>query len=256
MTKWLGVCLRWKALLLLVCLLYINSLMAQTEKKLVREGNKQYNGGKFNDSEISYRKALDKNKKSFEGAFNLGDALYKQGKYEEALEQYKSIASQQTSKENQSKLHHNIANTLLQTKKYEESIEEYKNSLKLNPKDNDTKYNLEYAKSMLKKEQQQKKDDQKKDKDKKDEKKDDKKDQDKKDQENKDKKDDKKEENKDQGDKGDKDDQQKNQPKDKSKISKEDAQRMLDALNNKERQTQKKLGKKEAVRGVNIEKDW
>ncbi len=198
--------------------------------------NKQYKKGKYNDSEISYRKSLDKNKNSFEAAFNLGDALYKQGKYEEALEQFRSLTNVATSKENLSKVYHNIANCLLQTKKYEESIEAYKQSLKLLDKDADTKYNLEYAKSMLKKQQQQ----QQKDKNKKDD---------------KDKKDDQKKQDKDQSDKGDKDDKQKDQPKDKSKISKEDAQRMLDALNNKERQAQKKLGKKEASR-VTIEKDW
>ena len=187
--------------LLFVFILICNFSFGQTEKKFVREGNKQYRKGKFNDAEISYRKALEKKKDSFESTFNLGDALYKQGKYDEALEQFKSIEGRSTSKENLSKVQHNIANSLLQTKKYEESIEAYKKSLKLSSKD------------------------------------------------------DEKEQDKKQGDKGDKDDQQKNQPKDKSKISKEDAQRMLDALNNKERQAQKKLGKKEAVR-VNIEKDW
>ncbi len=241
--------------MMLLCVLFSYSSIAQTEKKYVRDGNKQYKNGKFNDAEINYRKAIEKNKDSFEGAFNLGDALYKQGKYQEALEQFQSLASQKTSKENLSKVHHNIANSLLQTKKYEESIEEYKNSLKLNSKDDDTKYNLEYARSMLKKEQQQKKDDKKKDEKKKDDKKKDKKDKDKedKDKKDKDKKGDKKDDKKE--DKGDKDDQQKKQPKDKSKISKEDAQRMLDALNNKERQAQKKLGKKEAARVI-IEKDW
>ncbi len=63
----------------ILSMLFCSPLLAQTEKKHVREGNKLYSSGKFNDAEISYRKALEKNKKSFQGTFNLGDALYKQG---------------------------------------------------------------------------------------------------------------------------------------------------------------------------------
>jgi Ca-activated chloride channel family protein len=248
--------------ILVLLLLLSYCCFGQNEKKLVRDGNKLYKNNKFSDAEINYRKALEKDKDSYESKFNLGDALYKQGKYPEALEQFQSLTDKNISEENRAKLQHNIANSLLKTKKYEESIEAFKKSLKLNAKDGDTKYNLEYAKEMLKKQQEQQKNDKNKDKkDDKDKKKDDKKEEDKnkkddkKDEKKDNKKNDKKEEKKNEGDKGEKDDQQKNQPKDKSKISKEDAQRMLDALNNKEKQAQKKLGKKEGAR-VAVEKDW
>ena len=68
-------------------------LLAQSETPLIRQGNKSYKQGKYADSELSYRKSLEKNNKSFEGEFNLGDALYKQGKYEEAAQHFSNIAS-------------------------------------------------------------------------------------------------------------------------------------------------------------------
>lgn len=230
-------------LLLLLTAAFTN---AQTDKKFIREGNKQYKDKKYTDSEINYRKSLEKNKNSTEGTFNLGDALYKQGKYDEAATQFQNITSQTTDKETLSKAYHNLGNSMLQAKKYEESIKAYKNALKNYANDKDTKYNLAYAQSMLKQQQQQQQN-----KDNKDKNKDNKNQQN----QNKDKKEDK---NKDkQNQQQDKQDQQKeNQAQQqKDKISKEDAERMLQALNNQEKDAQKKLQKKQAVR-VKIEKDW
>ena len=69
---------------LIIIILFALNVNAQSERKLVRDGNKQYKSGKFSDAETNYRKSLDKNKSSFTGTYNLGDALYKQKKYEEA----------------------------------------------------------------------------------------------------------------------------------------------------------------------------
>jgi Ca-activated chloride channel family protein len=146
MNRYLAVALSY----VLVFLFCAGSSLAQNEKKLVREGNKLYKNNKFSDAEINYRKAIVKNKDAFESKFNLGDALYKQGKYDEALEQFQGLIDKNTNDENKAKLQHNIANALLKSKKYEASIEAFKKSLKLNDKDGDTKYNLEYAKEMLK----------------------------------------------------------------------------------------------------------
>ncbi|MFA6580486.1 MAG: tetratricopeptide repeat protein, partial [Paludibacter sp.] len=138
---------------------------------------------------------------------------------------------------------HNIGNALLSDKKIEQSIEAYKKSLKITPQDNDTRYNLAYAQALLKKQQQNKdknKDNKDKNKDKKKDKQDQKKDQ-KKDQ-NKDQKKDQKQDQK----------QQQQQPR----MTKENAQQMLDALMQDEKNTQDKV-KKQQVRGTkNAEKDW
>lgn len=247
----------------LICLLSMEAV-AQKERKFIRSGNELFEGEKFENSEVEYRKALDKKINSYEAGFNLGDALYKQKKYEEALKQFQTLAVNEKNPEKLGHLFHNMGNTLLENKKIDESIEAYKQSLRYNPNSPETKYNLEYARQMKKKqEEQQKKQDQNKDQNK-DQKDQDKKDQDKKDQDKKDQ--DKKDQNKnkDQQDKGDKD---KDKDKDKEKqqqqqpkISKDDAKRLLEALENDEKKVQEKVQKAKAqamkAKKTKIKKDW
>lgn len=252
------------ALLSLVCF----ETSAQKERKFIRKGNGLFEDKNFENSEVEYRKALDKDAASFEAAFNLGDALYKQKKYEEALEQFQALASKETDQQRLGLLHHNIGNTLLVNKKIDESIEAYKQSLRHFPNSRETKYNLEYARKMKEKEEEQKKKnkDQQKNQDNKDNK-DKNKDQDKKDQE---KKDDQKDQKKDQDKKKDEknkekqkpeqgDQKEKQQPKE-GKISKEDAQRLLKALENDEKKVQEKVQKAKAKaqkkKKQKIKKDW
>lgn len=215
-----------------------NILFAQKDNKLVREGNKLYESGKFDQAEKNYRKSLEMNKENLKAAFNLGDALYKQKKYTEADSIFKGITERTDDKNLLSKIYHNLGNSLLQSKKYEESIQAYKNSLKNSPDEKETKYNLAYAQAMLKKQKQQQQQQQQ---NKKDKKKDDNKDKENKEQENKDKE--------------QKQQQQQDQKKD--KMSKADMERMLEAMNKKEKDTKEKLKKAKAVAGKgSIDKDW
>jgi Ca-activated chloride channel family protein len=214
------------------------SLFAQSERLLVREGNKLYKEKKYSDAEVSYKKSLNAKKGSPTGQFNLGDAYYKQGKYDEAASQFQSLSEDKSiDKEEKSRAYHNLGNSFLQSKKYEESINAFKNALKLNSKDNDTRYNLAYAQSML--QQQQQKEQNKDNKDKQDQKKDQQQQQQKQDEQKKDQQ----------------QQQQQKQAEQKQKISKEDAEKILQALNNDEKNTQKKFVKKESAR-ISIEKNW
>jgi tetratricopeptide (TPR) repeat protein len=216
---------------------------AQKEVKYVREGNKNYDNGKYKDAEINYRKALENKADYYKGQFNLGDALYKQKNYPEAANIFENLAKTEgLDKYVVAKSYHNLGNSLLQQKKYQESIDAYKKALKVNPKDMDTKYNLEYAKKMLQVQQQQQQQQKQNQDQKKDQKQDQKKDQ---------KQDQKKEDNKDQKKEGQQQQQQQNQ------ISKEDAERMLNELRNKEQKTLDKL-KKQEDNGQNTKpvKDW
>ncbi|MBK5286616.1 MAG: tetratricopeptide repeat protein [Bacteroidia bacterium] len=219
-------------------LLTTHCAFSQSDKKLLRDGNKLFQEKKYSDAEVAYKKSLNKNQKSYEGNFNLGDAYYKQGKFDEAAKQFESVQSQKSSDKNQAAALHNLGNTFLQNKKYEESIEAFKQSLKMNPKDNDTRYNLAYAQSMLKQQQQQQQQNQNKNKDKKDNKQN----QDKQQQQQKENKEDQKQ-------------QQKQQQQKKQEISKEDAERILQALNNDEKNKHKKAKQVETGQ-IDIEKDW
>jgi len=247
-----------KQLIIIVLFLLQGSwLFAQQEKSLVHKGNELYQQKKYTEAEANYRKSMEK-RKNVEGNFNLGDALFKQKKFTEAGEQFNQLAGASSNKNIAAKAYHNLGNSLLENKKLEESIDAYKKSLINNPKDDETRYNLAYAQEKLKEQQKKDKDNKKNDKnqDKKNKNKDDKnkdnKDQNKKDQDKKDQ--DKKDQDKKDQDKKDQKDGQQPQP---NKLSKEDAERMLDALNNDEKQTQEKL-KNKKLKGVkmHIEKDW
>nr|MBK9651595.1 tetratricopeptide repeat protein [Bacteroidota bacterium] len=243
------------SMIILLLILQIN-LEAQTnatERKLVREGNKKYIEKQFSDAETIYRKAMQTEHGSPTGTYNLGNALYRQKKYDEAVQQYPSTINSKANNESKAKAYHNLGNTYLEQQKYQESVDAYKQALKLNSKDEQTRYNYAYAKSKLvqqqQQQQQQNKDDkqqQKKDDKQQEQKQDDKKEQDKNQQQQQQQ--DKEQEQK-------KKEEQQQQAQQKPKISKEDAERMLQALKKDEKDLQKKMHKKEGTRSI-ISKNW
>lgn len=258
-----------KRLIIIISLLTPATLLfAQQEKRYIHQGNKLYEQQKYAEAEASYKKSVAHAKTSEPGNFNLGDALYKQKKFDLSAQKFTEIAGSAKDKGVKAQAYHNLGNSLFQSKKLEESIDAYKKALLNNPKDDQTRYNLAYAQEKLKQQQQQDKKDKnkdknKKDQDKKDQNKDQNKDQDKKDQDKKDqdKKDqDKKDQNKDQKkdqDKNKQDQKDQQQGQQPNQLSKEDAERMLEALNQQEKNTQDKLKNKKAT-GVKgrIVKDW
>ena len=221
-------------------------LTAQEERSLTREGNKYFEKQKYADAEASYKKALEKKDSFPEAVFNLGDAMYKQGRYEDAAKQFDRAAKLLKDTALKARSYHNMGNCSMEKQEYEEAIKSYKQALKLNPNDKDTKYNLAYANAKLKDKQQNKQDQ----KNQNQQNKDDKKDQDKKDQKDGDKKD-----QKDKDGKGDKD--QKQKKGNGKELTKEQAEKLLEALKAEEQKTQEKMQKKTAKPlDVKVEKDW
>ncbi len=227
------------------------SLNAQTDKKYIRQGNRNYEKNKFAESEVLYRKAIDKNKVSPDAVFNTGDALYKQNKFEDAGKQFIENINLNDDNKKKSAGLYNLGNSLLKADKVQESIEAYKGSLKLRPDNAEAKYNLAYAQDLLKQQQQEQQQQQDKNKN------DQNKDQDKENKEQDDKKspEDHNEKNNDQqkNDDGKEDQQQQNQ----QSISKEDAQRLLNALANDEKDVQEKVKLAKAAKAkVRTVKNW
>ena len=151
-------------LLTIISLCVASLLFAQQESGDVRRGNLQYNDSNYTEAEVNYRRGLEKNNQSFEAHFNLGDALFRQEKYPEALEQYAEAekllkADDKTRKEKvDSRLadtYHNMGNALYAQQQYDKAVGAYQQSLRLNPKDNDTRYNLVKAMQQLQQQQQQ-----------------------------------------------------------------------------------------------------
>ncbi|RLD72524.1 MAG: aerotolerance regulator BatC [Bacteroidetes bacterium] len=224
----------------------ITSAYGQNERKVIRDGVRAYEDGEFGEAEVQFRKAENINQESYEAEFNTGVALYGQEKYEETVKQYQALLDQTDDAGKTAQIWHNIGNSLLEAQQYAPSIESYKNSLRLNPSDEDTRYNLAYAKQKLKEEQQQQQQnqDQNKDQDQQDQDKD-------QDQQDQDKDQDQQDQDKDQDQ-----DQQEQQPVPRE-ISREDAERMLKAIQQQEKDVKEKVDKEKAAAAkVKTEKDW
>jgi tetratricopeptide (TPR) repeat protein len=239
-------------LIFVASLVVINSY-GQKERKYIRQGNNKYEKENYTEAEISYRKAMDKKPASAEAAFNIGDALYKQGKYEEAGKQFQSMTQLATDKNTLSKAFYNLGNSYFKTNKLQESADAYKNALRANPSDADAKYNLSLVQKLLKQQQQQNKDNK--------ENKDDKNKQDQKDQQNKQQQDQQKQQDQqnkdqqkqDQQKQDQQNQQQQNQQQQQAQqqekpgqISREDAQRLLEAIKNDEKAVQMRVQEQKA----------
>jgi len=237
--------------LILLVLMGIISAYGQNERKVIRDGVRAYENEEFGEAEVQFRKAENINQESYEAEFNTGAALYGQEKYEETVKQYQSLLDQTDDAGKTARIWHNIGNSLLEAQQYAPSIEAYKNSLRLNPSDEDTRYNLAYAKQKLNEQQQQNQDqEQDKDQEQQDQEQDNDKDQDQ-DQNNDQQQDQNNDQQQDQGDY-----QQDQQPVPRE-ISKEDAERMLKAIQQQEKDVKEKVDKKKAAAAkVKTEKDW
>ena len=153
-----------RLLLTSILLSCVSLVFAQQERADIRRGNKQYNDSNYVEAEVHYRRGLDINDHSFEAHYNLGDALFRQGKYPEALEQYtqaeKALAandkvSEAKHKEQLADTSHNMGNALYAQQQYDQAVGAYQQALRLDPKDNDTRYNLVKAMQQLQQQQQQ-----------------------------------------------------------------------------------------------------
>jgi tetratricopeptide (TPR) repeat protein len=228
-------------------LIFSTQMDAQTVRSHVNDGNKAYNKGQYTDAEVAYKKALEKNAKSKDAQFDLGNSYYKQQRFDEALREYSNSGVGMKSSEEKASMYYNMGNSFFKGNKFQEAIEAYKRSLKLNPNDEDTRYNLQMAREKMKEQQQQQK---------------------------KQNKDQKKDQQKDQQQQQQKQDQQQNQQQQqqqqkqeqakqdqtqqvqkKNQMPKQEADRILDVLRNNEKEVQKNLRKREAVH-VKVEKDW
>ena len=237
-----------KTYITLLFLLVASSAFAQkTERDYLRSGNKLYNDSLFIKAEVDYRKALEINPKSTDAMFNLGNSLLMQQKAKEAMEQFESASKVEKDKDKLAQIYHNMGVILQSSKQYPQCIEAYKESLRNNPKDDETRYNLALAQKLLK-DQQQNQDqnqDQNKDQQKQDQK--------------QDQKDDKKDQNKNQQEQDKKDQQNQNQQQqqqNKDEMSKENAQQLLNAVMQDEKNVQDKVKKQLQIQGKKLDKDW
>jgi tetratricopeptide (TPR) repeat protein len=209
------------------------------ERDYIRKGNKMFNDSVFTTAEVNYRKALEVNPKSTVSMYNLGNTLWQQQKAQESMEQYAAAVQVEKDKSKLAKIYHNMGVIFQTNKDYAKAVEAYKQSLRNNPSDDETRYNLALAQKLLKDQQQNQDQDQ--------DNKDDNQQQQQQQQQNQD-------QNK------DKNDQQQQQPKQPEKkdneMSKENAEQLLKSVMQDEKETQDKMQKQPVIQGGRLEKDW
>lgn len=186
--------------------------IAQTDRNLIRQGNRAFKSQKWAAAETQYRKAISKNQKNPQAIYNLGCALLAQQKDSLAMVQFGNAAQLESNIFRRSKSYHNMGVVMQNHREYAQAIEYYKMALRCNPQDNETRYNLALCKKLLKNNQQNQNNKNNKDKNKNDK--------------NKDKKNDKNK-NKDGQNKNDqnKDKQNKNQDKNNSDKNKQNQEK-------------------------------
>jgi len=217
---------------------------AQKENETVRKGNDAYKQQKFDEAAKQYEAALQQNKDNTTANFNLGNTQFKSGNYDVASKKYEALSSSKD-KDLRAKSFYNQGVSLAKQKKFEEAVNAFKQSLRSNPNDDDTRENLQKAMNELRQQQQQDKKDDKDKKDKKDDKK-------KEDQKDKDKSNEEKKKQEKEQQQKEKQEQQEQKPK----ITKEDANQKLEALQQEEKKLQQKLNQRQKSNVKQPEKDW
>ena len=244
----------------LVFLLSGHQMSAQIDKREVRKGNRVFEKENYKEAEVEYRKALIKDTASVAANYNLGNTLFRM---DDAVNAEKNLAAaadtisklpldvdwkkgevKKGKRDASSDIFHNLGNAYLAQKKYGEAVEAYKNSLRRNPGDVETKTNLAYAQKMLEDQQQNQQQNQ----------------QNQNQDQNQDQNQNNQDQNKDQNknDKPDNKNDQQNQQGQQPKITPQAAEQMLQAVQDKENQTQEKVNKEKAkaLKSKQKEKNW
>lgn len=229
----------------------VGSYAQRTDRDFVRRGNKLYADSLFVKAEVEYRRALDVNPQSMEAMYNLGNSLLAQQKAEEAMKQYQAAASlipaggrniavADEDKMKLAQIYHNMGVLLQSSQQLDACIEAYKSALRNNPRDHETRYNLTLAmkqRQQQQQEQQQNQDQQNQDQQKEEEK--------------------QEQEQQNQQEQEQQQQEQQQQPQEQQDMSKENAEQMLNAIMQDEKEIQEKVQKAmQEVQPRRFEKDW
>jgi tetratricopeptide (TPR) repeat protein len=203
-------------------------LAAQSDNTIIKKGNEAYSKNEFDKAAVQYQKVISKTPNNATAHYNMGNALYKNSKGEEAINSYDNAATNLLDKQEKAKALYNKGVVLQNNKKLPECVEAYKNALKLNPQDDDARQNLQKALQQIKQQQKDNKEQKKP-----------------------------KEDPRQKDQQKQKEDEKNKQPKQEpSKITKKDAEEKLKALLQQEKNLQDKLKKVNVASPNKPEKDW
>src|SRR5574344_807541 len=223
----------YRIIFLILSLVSVATASAQDDREYIRRGNRLYRDSTYNKAEVEYRKALEKNPRNPQAMYNLGNALLMQQKAKDAMKQYETASRLESSTSRRAKIFHNMGVILQSQKQYGEAIECYKMSLRNNPADNETRYNLALCQKLNKNQPNNNKNNNNKD------------------NKNKDKQNKNQNKNKD----NQKDNQK--QQNNKNQMSKDNAEQLLNAAIQDEKATQDKMKKAmQQPRSRQLDKNW
>lgn len=147
---------------------------AQTaEWQLMHRGNAAFRAHNYDAAATLYREALHHNPHSARALFNLGDTYLAKGDARAADSLYLEASRLEKNAQVKSMAFHNrgyirqkmaLADRERQQQLLRDAIEQYKQALRLNPRDNETRYNLALCQKQLKDSQQSQQQKEKKDK--------------------------------------------------------------------------------------------
>ncbi len=228
------------------------SAQRMPERGLVRKGNRQYNRERYEKSLESYTKALEADPASFEATYNLGSSLFRLERYDKAEQTLSKIVADSTRSDvERSEAVYNLGNTQFAQQKLKEALASYRQAMRLNPDDQEAKYNYAFTKKLLQQQEQQNQDQQNQDQQ----------NQDQQNQDQQNQNNDQQQQQDQQNQQGDKDQQQEQDqqqgesPAEPQGISPQEQQAMLDAIQQQEDKTQEKLKEKKGVL-VRGRKNW
>ncbi|MFC1554258.1 tetratricopeptide repeat protein [candidate division KSB1 bacterium] len=235
---------------LTILLIFTNLLSAQTAKEKVQKANELFKTEQYEEALNLYTDASLDDPESAEIHYNMGNVLYKQGKFEETFQEYNKVLNSDNAD-----LHfrsfYNMGNTLYRMDKLPEAIQSYVKALELNPDDIDTKYNLEYVRNELKEQMQNQEQNQEGDQQQEQEQSDQQQDQ----SEQKQGEQQEQDKQESEGEEQQEEQQQQGQQQDERELTKEEAERILNALQNDEKDLLENR-KMKSNANIRVKKDW
>ena len=232
--------LKLRYIILFFATLQLANVAAQKDLRMhMRRGDKLYADSAYDKAQTEYLKALEKDTENSKTLYNLGNTLLYQEKANDAMAQYHLAEKTETDKQKLAQIHHNMGVICQASKQYAQAVELYKQSLRENPTDHETRYNLALAMKLLKEQQQEQQQDQQQNQ------------QEQQEQEQQEQQQNNQEQNQEQQEQ-----QPEQQQENEDEISKENAEQLLESAMQDEKDVQEKVKKMMQVRGKKLDKDW
>ncbi len=222
--------------LLILAFSFWGASAQKTYREHIKSGNKLYTDSLYDKAEVEYRKALETDPNGSQALYNLGNALLHQDKAQDAMDQYTMAEKRETDKKNLAQIHHNMGVICQASKDYTRAVECYKQSLRENPTDHETRYNLAVAMKQLKEQQQNQQQNQQQEEQKQEEQ--------------------QQQQEEQQNQQNQQQEEQQQQEEEEENMSKENAEQLLESAMQDEKDVQEKVKKMMQLRGRKLDKDW